>query len=71
MTITFRCGHVMSAPDALAAAPRCGICGETVVSRVAVRPPSFVGRVRGPYAKYEDLGALPVSLRAPKEQRDA
>jgi hypothetical protein len=60
----------MSVPDALAAAPRCGICGETVVSRVAVRPPSFVGRVHGPYAKYEDLGPLAVDLRV-KEQGDA
>lgn len=69
MTIRFRCGHALSVPDSYAAAPRCMQCGETVVSRVQVRPPVFVGTVRGPCARYEDLGAVPVALK--KEQTDA
>lgn len=63
MTVNFRCGHAMSVPDDTTAWPRCGICGETVVARVTTRPPVFAGTVRGPYARYEDLPAVPVDLR--------
>lgn len=62
MTITFRCGHAMSLPDSYTATPRCGICGDDVVSRVLVRPPAFHGTVRGPCADYQELGPLPVRL---------
>lgn len=68
MTITFRCGHQVNLPDTYAATPRCGQCGEAVVSRVRVRPPRFVGTVRGPCAQYVDLGAIPVRLS--KESSD-
>ena len=67
MTISFRCGHAMSVPDSISAAPRCGICGETVVARVVTRPPCFRGVARGPHAVYEPLPALPVDLTVPKE----
>lgn len=69
MTVTFRCGHRRELPDAFAGVPRCGECPETVVARVRVRPPTFVGTVRGPCATYQDLGALPVDLRS-KGARD-
>lgn len=62
MTIAFRCGHTLTVPDAYKATPRCGTCGEDVVSRVTVRPPRFVGTVRGPCAEYQELGAVPVRL---------
>ena len=55
-------------PDTAQAAPRCGLCGDDVVSRVIVRPPQFTGTVRGPYARYADLGAIPVRLS--KESSD-
>ncbi len=62
MTIHFRCGHALTLPDTYPAAPRCARCGETVVARVQVRPPRFVGTVRGPYAEYQDLVPVPVRL---------
>ena len=68
MTVSFRCGHSMSLPDTVAAAPRCGICGETVVSRVTVRPPTFTGHCRGPHATYHPLEPIPVDLRPVKEK---
>lgn len=64
MTVTFRCGHRRELPDAFAGVPRCGECPETVVSRVKVRPPAFVGTVRGPFARYQDLEPIPVTLRS-------
>ncbi len=67
MTITFRCNHVMSLPDTASAAPRCGVCGETVVSRVAVRPPVFTGHCRGPHATFAPLDPIPVTLRKEPE----
>ena len=67
MTVSFRCGHAMSLPDTATAAPRCGICGETVVSRVTVRPPSFTGHCKGPYATFAPLEAIPVDLKPAKE----
>ena len=63
MVIRFRCGHALELPDSYTAAPRCRECGDTVVSRVQVRAPRFVGTVRGPCAQYEDLGALPMTLK--------
>lgn len=62
MTLTFRCGHTQDRPDSYTAQPSCPTCGERVVVRVTVRPPSFVGTVRGPFARFEDLGAIPVKL---------
>lgn len=62
MVITFRCGHAQALPDTYQATPRCDRCGEDVVSRVQVRPPRFVGTVRGPCAEYQELGPLPVRL---------
>lgn len=62
MTVTFRCGHARTLPDTYGAAPRCERCGEDVVARVQVRPPRFVGTVRGPYAEYQELVAVPVRL---------
>jgi hypothetical protein len=69
MTISFRCGHALTVPDETQAAPRCLICGETVVSRVTVRPPSFAGYCKGPHARFEPLPAAVVDLRE-KEQTD-
>jgi hypothetical protein len=63
MTVTFRCGHATTLPDTYAAAPSCPTCREMVVSRVTVRPPSFTGTVRGPFASYQDLGPLAVDLK--------
>ena len=68
MVVRFRCGHEQTIPDTAQAAPRCGLCGDDVVSRVIVRPPQFTGTVRGPYARYADLGAIPVRLS--KESSD-
>jgi hypothetical protein len=62
VTITFRCGHSVTLPDTYAATPSCPTCREMVVSRVNVRPPSFTGTVRGPFASYQDLGPLAVDL---------
>lgn len=62
MVITFRCGHAVTVPDTYQATPRCAACGDQVVSRVQVRAPRFVGTVRGPYAQFEALGAIPVRL---------
>lgn len=67
MTIAFRCGHTTTKPDTIVAPPRCESCGETVVSRVTVRPPSFTGLCRGPFARFQALDAVPVDLRPPRE----
>lgn len=63
MTVTFRCGHRREIADSFTGTPRCGECAETVVARVKVRPPSFVGLVRGPYATFRDLEPVIVDLR--------
>ncbi len=57
MTITFRCGHSVSVPREVAAAPACGTCGERVVSRVEGAIPRFVGACRGPYAETKAVDA--------------
>ena len=68
MVVRFRCGHEQTIPDTVQAAPRCVACGDDVVARVTVRPPQFTGTVRGPCARYADLGAIPVRLT--KESSD-
>jgi len=74
MTITFRCGHTLTLPRDVAAAPVCA-CGERVVSRVAGATPRFTGTCSGPFAETQDLpGAVvnlapagPLRLTPPKE----
>jgi len=68
MTVTFRCGHRQTVPETAQAAPRCQVCGETVVSRVEARHPQFLGHCRGPFAVFQALDAGPVDLRPVKEQ---
>ena len=60
MTIRFACGHAVVIDDAVSHAPVC-LCGETRVSRVIARPPTFRGVCQGPHAQTEALGAVTVN----------
>ncbi len=62
MVVTFRCGHRAEYPDTREAAPRCAVCGDTVVSRVKVRAPVFRGVARGPCCEPVDLEPIAVQL---------
>jgi hypothetical protein len=68
MTVTFRCGHTLTVPATASAAPSCPICRETVVSRVTGAQPRFVGLCRGPFAQFESLAPIVVSLRPAQEK---
>jgi len=75
--LVFKCQHSVVIGDGLtAAAPVCGVCGETqVVRTIPTRLPSFTGTVRGPCATYTSLepGIVNVAPAGPltlKEDRN-
>lgn len=56
MTVRFACGHTTTVDDGATTSPTC-LCGETRVSRVTVRPPTFRGACQGPYATTQSVGS--------------
>lgn len=50
MTVTFGCGHTLEIDDTIEAKPRC-VCGETRVTNVTARLPTFQGACTGPLVK--------------------
>lgn len=50
MTVTFACGHSMPREETDVAVPRCP-CGETRVTNVTARMPTFQGACVGPLVK--------------------
>lgn len=50
MTVTFGCGHTLQIDETVDAPPRC-VCGETRVTNVTTRPPTFQGTCHGPLVK--------------------
>lgn len=50
MTITFKCGHVLTVDD-VTEAPECQACGERQISNVTAPAPKFRGACSGPLVK--------------------
>lgn len=48
MTVIFKCGHEVTLPRAVEAAPVCQQCGERIVARVLGATPTFTGACRSP-----------------------
>lgn len=65
ITLSMACGHTLTVPHDIDAAPMCPTCGERRVQHVTARAPRFRGVAQGPHVTYESLPAIPVTIGVP------